>query len=98
MGGPPLALLYRNERGETIRASLAAVFAVGILLSITTRVLGGEIRQTDFEVALWLAPAAIAGYFAGGLAAARVEGRVMRRSILAISALAALVLLVKGLV
>ena len=34
IGGPPLALLYTNAEGETIRSSLAAVFSVGILITV----------------------------------------------------------------
>jgi len=34
IGGPPIALLYQHDEGPTVRASLAAYFVVGSLMSI----------------------------------------------------------------
>ena len=34
IGGPPLALLYRDAQGDSLRSTLAFIFAVGHVLTI----------------------------------------------------------------
>ncbi|MDH3730718.1 MAG: sulfite exporter TauE/SafE family protein [Acidimicrobiia bacterium] len=96
MGGPPLALLYHDAKGETIRASLATVFIFGVTLTIAIRAASGEISRTDVEVALWLLPAMLVGLRMGRHLAARLEGAPLRRIILALSAAAAVGLLARA--
>lgn len=98
IGGPPLALLYRDARGAMLRASLAAVFTIGITLSIAGRWATNEIDGTDVAVALLLIPALVVGFFLGSRYRARIEGRPLRTAIFAISAAAAIGLIVKSLV
>lgn len=97
IGGPPVALLYSRERGPLLRSNLAAVFSVGILISVATRVGSAEITSTDWQVAAWLLPAVAAGYLIGGRFTARVEGPQLRHAILALSAAAAFGLLARSL-
>lgn len=96
IGGPPLALLYRDAKGATIRASLAAVFTMGIVITITTRTIAGEITATDLRVAVLLFPALLVGYAGGQRLAGRFEGKPLRVAILVMSAIAALGLFVRS--
>lgn len=98
IGGPPLALLYRDAKGAVLRASLAAVFTIGIAMSITGRWATDEIDGTDVAVAVLLLPALVVGFFLGSRYRERLEGRPLRIAILVISALAAVGLIVKSLV
>jgi uncharacterized membrane protein YfcA len=97
MGGPPLALLYHDAKGETIRASLATVFIFGVSLTVLLRAVSGEISRTDVEVAAWLLPAMLLGLFGGSRLANKLEGAPLRRMILGLSALAGIGLLVRAL-
>lgn len=97
MGGPPLALLYHDARGETIRASLATVFIFGVSLTVVLRAVSGEISRTDVEVAAWLLPAMLLGLFGGSRLADKLEGTPLRRMILSLSAFAAIGLLVRAI-
>ncbi len=97
IGGPPLALLYRDDRGEVVRSNLAVIFTVGITVSILVRAGAGEIVGTDVEVALWLLPGLVAGYLLGGRLLARFEGRLLRAALLGLSGMAATVLILKSL-
>lgn len=96
MGGPPLALLYHDAKGETIRSSLATVFMFGVTLTIAIRAASGEISRTDVEVAAWLLPAMLVGLRLGRHLAGRLEGTPLRRIILGLSAAAAVGLLVRA--
>lgn len=98
IGGPPLALLYRDAKGAMLRSSLAAVYTIGVTLSIAGRWATNEIDRSDVAVALLLFPALVVGFFLGSRYLARIEGRPLRIAILVISALAAIGLIVKALV
>ncbi len=97
IGGPPLALVYRSSEGPTIRASLSFVFVFGIILSVTIRIVIGEIADTDWQVAGLLLPAMGIGLWSSRFLTGRVEGAPLRAAILVVSALAAVGVLVRTL-
>ena len=94
IGGPPLALLYRDVKGGTMRSSLNAIFAIGIMFSIAVRGAIGEISNTDIKIALVLLPAALAGLWLSRFFTDRIEGAALKKAVLLVSALAAAGLLV----
>ena len=98
IGGPPLALLYRDAAGGTLRASLNAVFVIGVLVTIGVRTATDEITSDDLEIALVLLPAVFIGFFLSRNLAGKVEGKLLRRLIVAVSAFAAVGVVVKALV
>ncbi len=98
IGGPPLALLYRDADGGLVRSSLGAIFTIGIVINLTLLGFTGAIRSHDLFVAGLLAPAMGAGFAVSGRLLHRVEGRVVRTGILVVSAIAAAGLLVQALV
>ena len=98
IGGPPLALLYRDAAGGTLRASLNAVFSIGILITIAVRAATDEISSSDVEIALVLLPAAFVGFFLSRNLAGRVEGPLLRQLIVGMSTLAGVGVVVKALV
>jgi uncharacterized membrane protein YfcA len=98
VGGPPLALLYRNVEGGRLRSSLNAIFAIGIVFSILVRGVTGEIVGSDVRVAAFLGPAAFLGLWLSRFFTARAEGAVLKNGVLIISALAATGLLVRSIV
>ncbi len=98
IGGPPLALLYRDADGGLVRSSLGAIFTIGIVINLTLLGFTGAIRSHDLFVAGLLAPAMAAGFAVSGRLLHRVEGRVVRTGILVVSAIAAAGLLVQVLV
>lgn len=95
IGGPPLALLYRNEEGATLRSSLAAIFTIGVTINLTTLGIAGQIHRQDLTTALMLVPAVGVGLFFSRYLTGRVEGEALRRGILFVSALACIGLAIK---
>lgn len=93
IGGPPLALLYRNYSGGRLRSSLNAIFVLGITLSIIVRGSGGEINADDVRIAAALLPAALLGLWVSRFLTGKVEGRRLKTGVLVVSGLAALGLL-----
>lgn len=97
IGGPPLAILFRESKGATLRASLAVIFSVGLLITITTRAVAGEISETDLKVAAVLVPAMFVGFRISTKLAGKVEGAPLRRAILVVATVAAVGLVVRAM-
>ena len=89
IGGPPLALLYTRDEGPVVRSNLAAVFVIGLMITITARILSGNIAWSDAGTAAVLFPALVAGYLVSSSLKDRVSQRAIRNGILLISLLGA---------
>jgi hypothetical protein len=97
IGGPPLALLYSRDAGPTIRANLAAIFTLGLLITLTARAASGNITAGDVRTAFVLFPALLAGYLLSLRVKDRVSQRLVRWSILVLSTLGASGLVIRAL-
>jgi hypothetical protein len=90
IGGPPLALLYRNSPPATVRSSLAAVFAFGVIITIIVRGTTGNISGDELRVATVLLPAVPLGLVVGRWAAPRVKDTTLRNAILILAIIASI--------
>ena len=97
IGGPPVALLYRDEPGPTVRSSLAVVFFVGILMTVAIRLAAGKILLDEARLALYLWPAQVAGLRVSSWAKEIVPAWGVRAGILVLSAGAAIILLLSAI-
>lgn len=98
IAGPPVGILYRDTPGPIMRSTVAVVFSVGLLISIGLRAFGGQMDTADLEIALYLAPGMVLGFAVSGAVKDRIEGHLIRRGILIISAIAAIALVMRGIV
>jgi uncharacterized membrane protein YfcA len=96
IGGPPIALLYRNDSGPTVRANLGLVFAVGLCITISVRALAGEVSLEEVVVGAALMPAVWLGLRVSRVLIPRVDGPRLRNAIVVIAGAAALLLLGRG--
>jgi len=97
IGGPPIALLYRNDAGPTVRANLGLVFAVGLCITISVRAAAGEVSWDEVAIGAALLPAVLLGLSVSGVLIPRVEGPRLRNAIVLVAGVAALMLLARGL-
>jgi uncharacterized membrane protein YfcA len=97
MGGPPLALLYKDDNGPTVRASLALAFAVGSITTLAGRFGRSDFTALDLWLGLFLLAPTVTGLWLSRFLMGRVEGRPLRLSILTISGACAVALLAKSL-
>lgn len=93
IGGPPLALLYQHERGARIRATLAAYFLVGSVVSVFSLAVAGHLGWGDVRLAATLAPFLLLGFLLSGPVRALVDGERIRHAVLAVAGLSALALI-----
>jgi uncharacterized protein len=98
IGGPPMALLYRDSAPDVRRATLGAFFSVGAVASLLVLSAAGEVTQRDLIVTVLLLPVLGAGFLLAAVTRARIDGSALRRGVLSVSTLAALALLVRALV
>jgi hypothetical protein len=90
IGGPPAVLVLQHEPAARLRATMAAFFLVGSIVSLLALAIGGELtrHQVTYGV-LWL-PALGIGF---GLAVPlqnRVSGPRLRHGVLALAALSSI--------
>ena len=97
IGGPPMAVAYRNSGGPAIRSTLATFFAVGALLSLGSLAVVGEVDGPRLVAGLTLVPFVVVGYLASGWLRRRVSPVALRAAVLVLSGLSAVVLLVVAL-
>jgi uncharacterized protein len=97
IGGPPVALIYTSEEAAVIRPTLAAIFTFGVALTVTARLVTGNITTSDVRVAAILLPAIGVGYVASLMLKDRVPARVVRATILIVSAVAGAGLIIRSL-
>lgn len=97
IGGPPIALLYKGARGPTVRATLSAIFLVGLVITVVGRAVAGEMSSLEVALGLLTTPLVWVGVWLSRFTTHRVEGRPLQVAILAFSALSALALIARAL-
>jgi uncharacterized membrane protein YfcA len=98
IGGPPVALLYQNERGARIRSTLSAYFLLGSFVSAVSLALAGHFSGHDALSALELVPFLLTGFALSGPVRKHVDaGGRIRYLVLAFAGASALVLIGRSL-
>lgn len=98
IGGPPIALLYRNHGGGAIRSSLGAIFTIGVIINIVALAMTGAIEQPDLETASLLLIPMLAGFGISGRLTHHMEGERITMAILVVSGVAGSALLIRSLI
>jgi uncharacterized membrane protein YfcA len=97
IGGPPVALLYQDESGPRVRATLSFYFTIGNSVALAALALSGHLPAQDVVAGLVFAGCAAAGFAgAAGLRRFLDAGRT-RAAVLAAAAGSALVLIAHSL-
>ena len=96
VGAPPMALVYQSRPAKTARPTLSAFFAVGCGISLVGLYLAGWAGRHDLLLAITMLPPMFAGIFTARLLRDRFDARY-RGALLSISALAAAILIIRGL-
>lgn len=97
VGGPPVALIYHDSPGATIRSTLSTIFIIGLLINLGTLAAFGRIHMSDLTTAAVLLPGMLVGLTLSGPIARRFDDRRLRRFVLVTAGAAAIGLAVKVL-
>jgi uncharacterized protein len=98
LGGPPIAILYRERGATTLRPTLALVWAVGLLPIIGSLWLAGEFTAEQARAGALLGVAMLVGLVAAAPLVRRWPDEVIRRGVLGWAAVGALGALARALV
>lgn len=96
VGGPPMAVVYQNQKGKDARPTLQCYFAMGSFISLWVLGIAGLLTIGDFALALVLLPALALGFFAGPRLRPFFDNS-FRPFMLGSAAIAATLLIVRGL-
>ncbi|HVK26358.1 MAG TPA: sulfite exporter TauE/SafE family protein [Actinokineospora sp.] len=97
IGGPPIALIYQNQSGPTIRSTLSAFFLLASISSLITLAATGHVEQRHLTAAAFLVPFLFAGMLISGPLRKHVEGPRLRVGVLAVATASALLLIGRSL-
>ena len=98
LGGPPMAILYQNERGEVIRATLSGFFVLGTLLSLLFLGFAGKVTLNDFRLFVYMVPGVLIGFYLSKYAVDIVDRRYIRKAMLSVSFLAGILVVLKVII
>ncbi|MBC6451010.1 sulfite exporter TauE/SafE family protein [Actinokineospora xionganensis] len=96
IGGPPIALVYQNQSGPTIRSTLSAFFLVASISSLAMLAVAGHVEQRHLVAAALLIPFLACGALISNPLRKHVEGPRLRVGVLVVAALSALLLIGKS--
>ena len=94
IGGPPIAIVFRNVGGPAIRSTLSNVLVLGAVLSMLSLALVGEVTMPRLAAGAALIPLVMVGYVVAGHLRSRLDSAGVRVFVLAVSSVAGLGLLV----
>lgn len=97
IGGPPMALLYAGSSGAELRSTLSAFFVAVDLLALVALGATGELGAHEAAVSAAFLPAVVAGFLLSGPLRPLVDRGRTRPAVLAVSALAAVGVVLQGL-
>ncbi|USX52432.1 sulfite exporter TauE/SafE family protein [Lentzea sp. HUAS12] len=96
IGGPMVALLYQNQAGPQVRATLAAFFVLGSGASLAGLGATGNVTAHQLWSGVLLIPFLVAGFLLSGPLRTRLDANGMRTPTLVVSGASAVVLIVRS--
>ncbi|GAA3660094.1 sulfite exporter TauE/SafE family protein [Lentzea roselyniae] len=96
IGGPMVALLYQNQSGPQVRATLAAFFTLGSVVSIIGLTATGNVTAHQLWAGLALIPFLVAGFLLSGPLRKRFDAGGIRTPMLVVAGASAVVLIVRS--
>lgn len=98
IGAPPIAVLYQDRSGPDIRATLALIYTLCSLLIVGVLASFGEFNLRSLQTGFLLMPGMLLGYALSRPLTVRLgRGSAARYGVLAVSAVAAVTLIVDSL-
>ncbi len=95
IGGPPVALLFQNEKGPEFRSTISAFLCVGAFFSLVVLIIVGKFRIPELSMGLQMIPGVIIGFLFSKPIAQSLDQKNIRPIILAISGFSGLLILAK---
>ncbi|MBS3751051.1 MAG: sulfite exporter TauE/SafE family protein [Anaerolineales bacterium] len=98
IGGPPLALVYKDAESPQLRANLSTLFLMGAGISLLSLGLYGEVQMRDVVLALSLLPGMALGFALSSRILPAIRKKHTRPGVLILSALSALAVILREII
>lgn len=95
ISGPPMALLFQNEKGPNFRGMMAIFFMIGIMLSIPSLMIMGVFGLQEFLQGLILLPGTLLGVLLSKFLISRLDRHSIRPYVLGLSSVSGLLAIIK---
>jgi len=95
IGGPPMGLLYQNEKGPRIRGTLSGIFMIGTVLALISLIIINKLGITELKIALILLPGIFIGYYFSKYSLKVLDKGYIRPAILTISGITSIILVLR---
>ena len=95
VGGQILALLYQNEKIETIKASLSLIYVIWTIFLLIGFYYSDNLNISQLWLGLYLTPGFILGFFISPLFVSKFNPKYAKPTILWLSAIGGVMLIVK---
>ena len=95
IGGPPMGLLYQNEKGPRIRGTLSGIFMIGTVIALISLIIINKFWIEEFFIALILLPGIFIGYYFSRYSTKILDKGYIRPAILVISAITSIILILR---
>lgn len=97
IGAPVLALLYQDQSGPRVRATLALLYTVASFLILVALLVSGNFSWEDFFRGMFLIPGFMLGYILSFKLTKRLDHGATRLIIMTVSASAGIILVLRSL-
>lgn len=98
VGGPPIALIYQNEKGPLVRANMSAFFLFASCASLTALFFSGYIGLRELKLFALTFPGVLIGFSLSAFLVHRLPFEAMRPLILVIAGLSGTAALIRGII
>ncbi len=97
VGGPPIALIYQDQKGPLVRANMSAFFLVASVFSLLALLASGYLGASQLSLFALTLPGVLAGFWLSGRLINIIPAAGLRPTILSIAAVAGLAALIRGM-
>ncbi len=97
VGGPPIAMIYQNQKGPLVRANMSAFFLTASFFSLAALLYSGYLGVRELRLFGLTFPGMLIGFWLSGHLVHRMPANGLRPVILTIAAVAGIAALVRGL-
>ena len=97
IGGPPIAIVLRNDTPAKARSTMAVYFVMSTVVTLASLAFVGRLNATSWMVGLSMLPATLLGFGASILVGRRFSDQAFGLGVVVFSCLAAVLLLFRAL-
>jgi uncharacterized membrane protein YfcA len=96
IGGPPAAVVLQHEQGSRLRATLAAFFLIGSIVSLGALAVGGQLTHHQLMYGAAWVPALALGFGLAVPLQKRLRGPRLRQAVLLLAGLSSVALILRS--